>query len=195
MNYWLLLIPILSAFIGWVTIRIAIWLLFHPLRPKKIAGITFHGAWPSGQKKIAVEIGSYAASMMSPEKITQQLSFDEIKPLIEQHMDHFLRNKLQEQMPMIATFIGDKTIQQLKVIFIQEIELLFPEIINKLANAGSGARNLEKIISEKIATIPQPTIQKVFQEKFSPAFKKAALLGGLIGFFIGLIQLLIAMLT
>ncbi|MCG2616642.1 hypothetical protein LZZ85_20250 [Terrimonas sp. NA20] len=195
MNYWLLLIPVLSAFIGWVTIRIAIWLLFHPLQPKKLAGITLHGAWPSSREKIAAEIGRYAASMISPEKITQQISFDEIRPLIEQHMDHFLRHKLQEQMPMIATFIGDKTIQQLKVIFIQEIELLFPEIINKMMIAGSGPGNMESIISQKISTIPAFTIEKMFNEKMAPAVKKAALLGGLIGFFTGLIQLLIALLT
>ena len=195
MNYWLLLIPILSAFIGWVTIRISIWLLFHPLQPKNLAGLTFHGAWPSNREKIAHEIGNYAASLLSPEKISQKISFDEIRPLIEQHMDHFLRHKLQEQMPMIATFIGDKTIQQLKLIFIQEIELLFPEIISKMAGSADGAGNLDLLISQKIASIPQVSIEQAFDNKLRPALKKAALIGGLIGLFTGMIQLLIVLLT
>jgi uncharacterized membrane protein YheB (UPF0754 family) len=194
MNYWLLLIPILSAFIGWVTIRIAIWLLFHPLQPKKLPGLTLWGIWPSSHEKIAREIGSYAASLISPEKISQKANFAEISPLIEQHMDHFLRHKLQEQMPMIATFIGDKTIQQLKIIFIQEIELLFPEIVNKLAG-GTEAAGLDKIISQKIAAIPQTSIENLFNEKLRPAFSKAGLLGCMIGFLIGLIQLLIVLLA
>lgn len=149
--------------------------------------------WPSNRENIAKELGRYAASLLSPEKISQQVGFDELKPLIEQHMDHFLRHKLQEQMPMIATFIGDKTIQQLKVIFIHEIELLFPEIINKLA--GGGAGNLDTVISQKIASMPQASIEQVVHEKFGPAFRKASLLGGLTGLLIGIIQLLIVLLT
>ncbi len=195
MNYWLLLIPILSAFIGWVTIRISIWLLFHPLQRKNLAGLTLHGVWPSNREKIARGIADYAVSTLSPEKITQQISFDEIRPLIEQQMDHFLRHKLQEQMPMIATFIGDKTIQQLKVIFIQEIELLFPEIIHKMTAASAGKGSLDAIISQKIASIPQVDIEQAFNKNFGSAFKKASLLGAVTGLLIGIVQLLIILLT
>ena len=39
MNFWLILIPFISAFIGWFTNWIAIKMLFHPKEPKKILGI------------------------------------------------------------------------------------------------------------------------------------------------------------
>ena len=41
MNYWLILIPLISAFIGWFTNWIAIKMLFHPKEPKKILMVFF----------------------------------------------------------------------------------------------------------------------------------------------------------
>lgn len=197
MNYWLLSIPLLSAFAGWVTIRIAIWLLFHPLRPKRLLGFQIQGAWPGHREKIAKAAGTYAVSVFDPAELQQQISqpsrFDEIKPLIEEHIDHFLKHKLQQQMPMIAMFIGDKTIAQLKTIFIQEIELLFPEVIGKMAGNMGQQDHLAQLIAKKIEAIPPEKIEAAFSTQFAPAVKKAGLLGLIIGLLIGLIQLLIVL--
>jgi uncharacterized membrane protein YheB (UPF0754 family) len=57
MNYWLILIPLISAFIGWFTNWIAIKMLFHPKEPKKILGITFHGIFPKRQQQFAEKLG------------------------------------------------------------------------------------------------------------------------------------------
>jgi len=56
MNYWLILIPIISAFIGWFTNWIAIKMLFHPREPKKFLGLTLHGIFPKRQKVIAEKL-------------------------------------------------------------------------------------------------------------------------------------------
>jgi len=198
MNYWLFSIPLLSAFAGWVTIRIAIWLIFHPLHPKKLLGLQWHGAFPAHREKIVKEAGVFAASLFDPAEFKQQISqsagFDEMRPLIEEHMDHFLKHKLQEQMPMIAMFIGDKTIAQLKTIFIQEIELLFPEVIGKFAGSMGERQNITELISKKIDAVPTEKIEGAFSAHFASAAKKAGLLGMIIGSIIGLIQLLIILL-
>ena len=199
MNYWLLSIPLLSAFAGWVTIQIAIWLLFHPLHPKSVLGLRLQGAVPADRHKLARQAGNYAASLFDPEELRQQISqpsrFDEIRPLIEEHMDHFLKHKLQQQMPMIAMFIGDKTITQLKTIFIQEIELLFPEVISKFAGNTGEQQHMAALIAAKIESIPAEKIEQAFSAQFSPAVKKAGLLGMIIGLVTGLIQLAIILLV
>jgi hypothetical protein len=50
----------------------------------------------------------------------------------------FLRIKLKDEMPMLSMFIGDKTITSLKKFFMQEIEILFPQVMKQFA------ANLEK---------------------------------------------------
>jgi uncharacterized membrane protein YheB (UPF0754 family) len=48
-----ILIPLISAFIGWFTNWIAIKMLFHPKEPKRILGIRFHGIFPKRQGHFA----------------------------------------------------------------------------------------------------------------------------------------------
>lgn len=66
----------------------------------------------------------------------------QVTPYIETQIDHFLRNKLSKSMPMISMFIGDKTINQMKSVFMQELEEIFPTVMEKystnlMASAGT----------------------------------------------------------
>ena len=53
MNFWIVLVPVISAFIGWFTNWIAIKMLFHPKKPIRFLGLTIHGIFPKLQKQIA----------------------------------------------------------------------------------------------------------------------------------------------
>ena len=130
MNYWLILIPLISAFIGWVTNWVAIKMLFHPREPKKILGITFHGIFPKRQQQFAEKLGKLvSAEFLSFDDIEQKISNPEnlkkVMPMIETHVDDFLSNRLKDEMPVISMFIGDKTITNLKNMFMKEIESFF----------------------------------------------------------------------
>src|SRR6185436_1775888 len=132
MNYSLLIqllvIPIISAFIGWFTNWIAIKMLFHPKEPKRILGITFHGIFPKRQKIFAEKLGKMISaeflSFADIEKmITNPQNLQKLMPTVEGHVDNFLRNKLSDEMPFLSLFIGERTISSLKNIFMQELEI------------------------------------------------------------------------
>jgi hypothetical protein len=59
-------------------------------------------------------------------------------PMIGAHVDNFLKNKLSDEMPFLSLFIGDKTIKSLKKTFMQELEILFPQINEKLCRSLAG---------------------------------------------------------
>src|SRR6201992_2471624 len=111
--WWLYTIPFISAFIHWLTIWMALKLLFHPRQPKKFLGLNLHGVFPKRQQQIAESLGrSVAQELLSFDDIEKTITNPEnvarILPLAEEHIDHFLRVKLKESMPMVAMFIGDK---------------------------------------------------------------------------------------
>src|SRR4051794_35348436 len=106
-SWWLYTIPFISAFIHWLTIWMALKMLFHPRLPKKFLGLTFHGVFPKRQKQIAESLGKIVGqellSFDDIEKtITNPENVQRILPLAETHIDNFLRVKLKESMPMIA---------------------------------------------------------------------------------------------
>ena len=198
MNYWLLLIPLLSAFIGWITIGLAIKLLFRPYYPKKIFGFSLQGILPAQKMQIARQAGNYVAQQFSlaglEQKINDPKNFAAVKPLIETHIDDFLRNKLKEQMPMISMFIGDKTINSLKTIFIQEIETLFPQVMQQFAGNLKNEFNPEQMVVSKITSISPQQLETAFYQNMKKEMRIASLFGTAIGLLIGLMQLAIILL-
>ena len=201
MNYWLLIIiPAISAFIGWVTNWVAIKMLFHPRDPKKILGITFHGIFPKRQQQFAEKLGKLvSAEFLSFDDIEQKISDPEnlkkIMPLIENHIDDFLRNRLSNEMPVISMFIGEKTINKLKESFMKEIELLFPQVMKQYAANLKHELDLEQIVIKKVAGFSSDKLEEVLYQIMSKEFRFVEIIGAVIGFSIGLMQVLITQLT
>jgi uncharacterized membrane protein YheB (UPF0754 family) len=199
MIYKLLLIPIISAFIGWFTNWIAIKMLFHPRVPTKILGITFQGIFPKRQRQFAEKLGKLVSNELLSfrdieQKITDPNNIKKIMPHVEGHIDHFLRNKLSEQMPVISMFIGDKTITQLKAVFISELEILFPTIMESYMGNLQNELDLEKIITEKVSGFSSDKLEEILNAIMSKEFRFVEIIGAVLGFVIGLFQVLISFL-
>jgi uncharacterized membrane protein YheB (UPF0754 family) len=200
MNYWLILIPLISAFIGWVTNWVAIKMLFHPREPKKILGVTFHGIFPKRQQQFAEKLGKLvSAEFLSFDDIEQKISNPEnlkkVMPMIETHVDEFLRNRLKDEMPVISMFIGDKTITNLKTMFMKEIESLFPQVMKQYAANLKNELDLEQIVIKKVAGFSSDKLEEVLYQIMSKEFRFVEIIGAVIGLIIGILQVLITQLT
>lgn len=200
MNYWLILIPVISAFIGWITNWIAIKMLFHPREPKRILGITFHGIFPKRQKQFAEKLGKLVSQeFLSFDDIEQKISDPEnlkkVMPMIEQHVDDFLRVRMSDEMPVISMFIGDKTINKLKAAFMKEIESLFPAVMKQFAGNLKTELDLEHIVIQKVSNFSSDKLEQILYQIMSREFRFVEIIGAVIGFIIGAVQVLITVLT
>jgi uncharacterized membrane protein YheB (UPF0754 family) len=200
MNYWLLLLPVISAFIGWITNLVAIKMLFHPREPKKFLGITFQGIFPKRQQQFAEQLGKLVSNEFLSfsdieEKISSPENLKKVMPYIEQHIDEFLRYKLSEEMPVISMFIGDKTIQKMKTAFMKELEALFPQLMKQFAGNLKTELDLEHIVTQKVSSFSSDKLEELLYQIMSKEFRFVEIIGGIIGFIIGLVQVLITQLT
>lgn len=200
MNLWLLLIPFISAFIGWFTNWIAIKMLFHPKEPKKILGLTFHGIFPKRQQQFAEKLGKLVSKeLLSFEdiekKITQQENLDKIMPHVETYVDSFLKTKLSETFPVLSMFIGDKTINQLKEAFMKELRKIFPEVMKKYMVNLKADLDLEAIVVQKVQSFSSDKLESILNDIMKKEFKFVEIIGGVLGFIIGLLQVLLTLLT
>jgi len=197
--WWFYTIPFISAFIHWLTIWMALKLLFHPRQPKKILGFTLQGVFPKKQRQIAESLGKIVGQELLSfgdieQTITNPENVRKILPLAEEHIDNFLRNKLKESMPMIAMFIGDKTINQLKAVFMQELEELFPVIMkNYVANLRNDL-DLERIVVDKIAGFSNDRLEAMLNQFLTKEFRFVEVIGPALGFLIGLLQIMLTLL-
>ncbi len=129
-------------------------------------------------------VGQIDLAKLIPE-LTKNDPFESMKPVINDKLDDFFRHKLSAKLPMISMFIGDKTIEELKEVFMEELALLFPLLINEFSAHLN--RDLQQQWQQKFRTILQ---QKII--KASIPFRWAAfVLGAIWGFVIALILPLI----
>jgi len=192
MHYGWIILPLICAFIGWFSVWIGIRLVFHPVKAWHLLGFRIQGILPAKKKQLAESLGKLAAKELFSfgeiaEKLTDPANFNRILPMVDEHIDHFLRVKLAEQMPMISMFIGDKTIAELKKVFTAELETLFPVIMKNYISGLEKELNLEKIIREKIECIPIEDIEKLLNINLLNPLRNLSYLAGCFGFLVGLL--------
>ena len=200
MNYWLLLIPVISAFIGWFTNWIAIKMLFHPREPRKVLGLTLHGIFPKRQQQFAEKLGKLVSDeLLSYGDIEQQITSTEnlkkLMPVIDEHIDEFLRTKIKSEFPFISMFIGTKTINRFKETISKELETLFPELMKNYMNNLKHQLDLEKIVVGKVASFSTDKLESILYQIMAKEFRFVEIIGAVLGFVIGILQILITWLS
>lgn len=193
MNYLFLLIPVLTIAGCWSVVFFTEKILLYPIEPRSVAGFRIQGLLHRYRQQLidglSARIQTAFDQMEGLEaKLTDPENFSRLKPTIEEHIDDFLRNKLKEQMPMISMFIGDKTVNTLKTIFIAEIEKLFPRVIGQYAGNLKKDLQLGKLVKEKLEAITPAKINNQLAPLLHPAFVRLGRAALLIGLFTAVLQ-------
>lgn len=175
-------------------------MLFHPKEPKKILGITFQGIFPKRQRQFAEKLGALVSTELISfaeieAKIVNPENIKKLLPLVEERIDDFLRKKLSDVFPIISMFIGDNTINQLKGVFMTELETLFPELIKSYMKNLESELDLEKMVTDKVYGFSSDKMELILNQIMSKEFRFVEIIGGVLGFIIGLFQVLITFLT
>lgn len=178
MNYLILFIPLITALVGW---------LIH----KAAAVYILKNYWPKKQQQVAKALGGWAASQFSLADAEQKLAdpsvLDKAMPTIEKHIDTFLNEKLQQEIPMLGMFVGTKTTDKIKEIFINQLKQLFPAVMGQMAGNLKESFNIEKKLSEQLS---RPEVQQTIHNQLEGQLKRLPLLGLISGFITGLISIL-----
>lgn len=192
------LLPIISAFIGWFTNWIAIKMLFHPRVPVRVLGITFHGIFPKRQQQFAEKLGTLVAKEL--------ISFDEISakinspatiqsalPYVEQHIDSFIKNKLSEEIPLLSMFISSGTLENIKKGIVKEVEIMFPDLMNRMTSSISKDLDVERIVVDKVKNFSSDKLEQILMSIMKKEFRFVEVIGAVLGFLIGLLQIALTM--
>ena len=196
MSPWFFLFPILSAVIGWLIHLVASRLIFYPVKPVSVLGFKLQGFIPAAKPLISEKIAEllvneFSASSSFADKLSSPENLQKVMPVVETHIDNFLRNKLQTALPMIAMFVGEKTIQQLKTVFMSELELIFPEVMRTYAAQIGSHSNISAMVKERFEDYPSEKFSESARRMLRSSINKLQWLGAISGFVIGIIQLII----
>lgn len=164
-----ILIVLMSGLLGWILIWLLAKSLFYPAKPLSILGFKWEAAIYSFVSQFP-----YEAFAPTPNKD----AYKAILPLIDEKLDQFFDKTIKEKLPMISMFIGDKTVVQLKTVFLEELAGLFPQII--LQFSENAKKEMTQTLSSKFILVLKPIIMR----SIKPLQWMAFVIGTIWGLFI-----------
>jgi uncharacterized membrane protein YheB (UPF0754 family) len=169
------LIPILTGLFGWMLIWLLAKSLFFPTKAIKIGGFS----WESNLSRI---INQFPFELLIPNETDNETSFKAMQPLMEEKLDFFFNHTIKDKLPMMSMFIGEKTVAQLKSVFLEELATIFPQIVGQFAQ--NTKMNISKSFPTKLSDSIAPIVMKAIKPLQWAAFILGLFWGGLMVFFL-----------
>ncbi len=192
----LLIIPIIAGAIGWITNKIAVWLLFHPKEPVTFLGITFQGVFPKRQNQIADRIGDLVADeLLSVESLKTQVftneNMDSVRVFVLRKVDDYLENEFKDQNPLMSLFIGRNTKEKIKSELVRKMNESMEDLSENFHDYLEDKVNIRKLVSERIRSLDSEEVNQLMNSILKSELGFIEWTGAILGFIIGLIQVLL----
>lgn len=192
------LLILIAAIGGWLMASAFLNLFFLSFTENKIVGYRSCGILPVLQPLLATKVAAaIEKELLSDEHgdngMHNQLIMQELKPVIEQHVDRFLEERLIEAFPLLAKFMGEKTMLKLKEAFLAEIETIFPLLVKEYGARLLGQYEPAKLVEKMMSEIDSRELKKTIKVKAAPQLLMIKFAGAVAGIGIALLQLLALM--
>lgn len=187
---WLLL-PAVGALIGYGTNRLAVGMIFRPIRPRRILGVTVQGLVGRRQPELARSIGAVVGDhLLQPEDLEQVLSGMDLEPMVERAFEAGLEPKLAEfrRMPLIGAMLTDERIGDLRSQAVRGVMEQRELLVDDFREALDEGLDVHGIVEEKVAAFPVEQLERLIVEVASRELRSIEVLGGVLGGVIGLVQ-------
>ncbi len=190
-----ILIPLISAFIGWLTNWVAVKMLFHPKKPINLGFMVLQGLFHRRQKDIAKKLGhTIEKKLLSHSDIHDVIRskgfLEKINPIIETYINEFVSERLRTIHPMMAMF-PENMVELIKEKLLIEFQNMLPKLMDGAGDALEEHINVKEMIREKIENFDVTELEDILFSILKSEFKMIEYIGGVLGFFIGITQLLI----
>ena len=188
----LLIMILIGGFIGWITNKVAIKLLFRPINPIKILFFKFQGVFPKRKDEMAISL----ADTIENELLSKEVIFDKILNKdnldeVKTNLKKTLKSKITEIIPsMVKMFMPD--VDKMVESFIEKDgDKLFDEMIDEFQKTGLEKLNIREIVKERIDELDFVEFEKIIFGLMSKELKHIEIIGLFLGALIGVLQFLV----
>lgn len=198
-QYKLLLIPIISALIGWFTNFLAVRMIFRPYMPVNLFVIRIQGLIPKRKDEIATRIGHTISRHLITHKdildaIKNNVDQDSLRAMLDEKLDEFINGETSVFNQFVLSLITKDRKTKIKNIICNELVELLPNIGEKFASTMEKNLDIKGMITKRVNSFDLRELEKMILEISSRELKAIELYGGVLGFMIGIVQVMIILL-
>ena len=187
---WVML-PLVGSVIGYLTNRIAVKMIFRPLRPVRILGIRLQGLVPRRQQEIAARIGAVVGThLVGHDDLMRGLSKVDLHGVIGELLDEGLGSRLEQlrSLPLVGSFLTDDRIHDLREGLIAGVLAHKQQLFDKLEQALEAGLDVPALVTRKVAAFPVEKLESMVVQVAARELRAIELLGALLGLVIGIGQ-------
>jgi len=186
-------IPLIGGLIGYLTNKLAVKMIFRPIRPVNILGLQFQGLIGKRQADLAASIGSVVGDhLLRHEDVARSFAKVDLQGLLESVLDQTLAERIEQLrgLPLIGGFLTDERITELRKSMVEGFLGHREALLAKLEEAVEAGLDIESVVRDKVAAFPVEQLESLVLKIASRELRAIEILGGALGLIIGLLQLL-----
>lgn len=190
-----ILIPLIGAFIGWITNLIAVKMLFRPYQPIKFLGWQVQGLIPKRQGEIARVVGQVVQDqLVNTDEIMAILKNPEMISELEQRASQAVQFKVMAKVPKFLPMSMRAALAEvIKEAIEKEMPELLDEMLGGLEHNLRDRLDLAGIVEKKINEMNLLELEELVLTIASDELKHIEYLGAILGLLIGVIQALLTL--
>lgn len=192
----LLTIPLIGAFIGYITNVFAIKMLFWPRQPVKLVFFQLQGLLPKRQQEIAGSIGELIeARLLSIDELFDSVDTPEMRHRVLTEVVQTLKRRLRQTLPRVIPERLYRLIEDnLEKIVRQEADHIIRKAIKSGRESVGAQISVKRLVEEKINAFDLNELEILIRGVAHTELRFIEILGGILGFLLGLIQVTIVLL-
>jgi len=190
-------LPLIGAFIGWLTNYLAVKMLFHPKEERKLFFVlAFHGVFPKRQKEFAARLAELVSTELISlddvrEVLAKSAGGNETVELIEAHIEKALREKFSSAFPVIKDLLPSAVFEKLRGVIREETGGIVDAVVKKLGDDIEESFDIHGIVEEKVSSFSTDKLEEIIHHVMKKEFQFIELVGAVVGFIIGTVQVAI----
>lgn len=189
-------VPLIGAFIGWITNWLAIKMLFHPRKPIKFLFITFQGIFPKNKSRIANKLGTIVQrDLINFDDINDRLqdpdALNNFKEEIAIRVDNAIRDRI-EKNALLDAIIPDQLIHSIHKTIVDEIGANLPQVIKTSMTKIEQKLDIQTIVRNKVEQFSDEKLEQLLLDITAKEFTFIEIIGAVLGFLIGILQSIVS---
>ncbi|MGE5380167.1 MAG: DUF445 domain-containing protein [Methylocystaceae bacterium] len=186
----LLLIPLISAVIGYVTNVVAVKMLFRPRQPRRILFWKIQGVLPQRQADLARTVGEVVErELFSVSDLLDQVNTPEMQDLLVGTVVNLVKQRLDEIMPrFVPNGVTGKLGELVEIVLRREAPNIVQAAIDNGRDHLQNEVKVGRIIEEKLNQYDVADAEQLVLQVSSRELRFIEIMGGVLGLLIGLLQ-------
>ena len=184
-------LPLIAAFVGWITNYIAVKMLFRPIHPIRIFGLCIQGVIPKRIAEMAEILANIVErEFISVDDIMRTVEHVTLGPEVEILAENLIEKAKQlilKKIP-IPPSIGNSLFPKLNALIVQEMNGNLNVFVRKILEEIRNGANPREIVVAKTKSYDVEALERMALEVAGRELRYIEIYGGVLGFFVGLIQ-------